>query len=144
MTIYFVETTISEQKEFLCRWTERLYMEKKRVRILVDSTIEAQLIDHLLWTFSQGSFIPHVILGPGEAPPAEPIIITPAEFPVDGFEAVLCDGPADIEFMSGFETAVHFILKDDDERRKHSRLLWQRARDSGVNPVHVPYGSQPR
>jgi DNA polymerase-3 subunit chi len=144
MTIYFVETTITEQRELLCRWTERFYMERKKVRILVDSICEAQSIDQLLWTSSQGSFIPHIILGPGEALPDEPVIITPAEFQVAGFEAVLCDRSAGIEFMSEFETAVHFILRDDDERRRQSRALWQSARDSGVNPVHVPYGSQPR
>ncbi len=142
MTIYFVETTVAEQRELLCRWTERFYMERKRVRILVDSIREAQSIDQLLWTYSQASFIPHIVLETGGKPPAEPVIITPAEFQVAGFEAVLCDRPADIEFMVEFESAVHFILRDDDERRQQSRILWQRARDSGVNPVHVPYGSK--
>jgi DNA polymerase-3 subunit chi len=138
--IYFVETTAAEQREFLCRWTERFYMEKKRVQIVVDSMAAAQLIDQLLWTFSQSSFIPHVILSPGAAPPAEPVLIMPGAFRAAGFDAVICDCPADIEFMMRFDTAVHFILRDDSERRQQSRVLWQRARDLGLNPVHVPYG----
>ncbi len=143
MTIYFAETTVAEQRVLLCRWTERFFMEKKRVQILVDSTLEAQSIDQLLWTFSQGSFIPHMIFNPGGTAPAEPVLITTEESRVAGFEAVICDRPADLEFMSKFETAVHFILRDDDERRRQSRILWQRARDSGADPVHVPYGRQP-
>ena len=142
MSIYFAETTVAEQRELLCRWTERFYMEKKRVQIVVDSMAAAQFIDQLLWTFSQASFIPHMIFSPGGAPPAEPVLITPAEFQVAGFEAVVCDWPADLEFMTRFETAVHFILRDDTERLQQSRILWQRARDSGINPVHVPYGRQ--
>jgi DNA polymerase-3 subunit chi len=140
MTIYFVETTVAEQRELLCRWTERFYMEKKRVRIVVDSMAAAQFIDQLLWTFSQSSFIPHTIFNSGAAPTSEPVSITPGEFEAAGFDAVICDCPADLEFMSGFESAVHFILRDDAERRQQSRILWQRARDSGLKPVHVPYG----
>ena len=142
MSIYFVETTVAEQNELLCRWTERFYMEKKLVQVMVDSMAAAQFIDQLLWTFSQASFIPHVIFSQGNALPAEPVLITAGEFQAAGFEAVICDCPADLEFMSRFETAVHFILRDDAERRQQSRNLWQKARDSGINPVHVPYGRQ--
>ena len=142
MSIYFAETTVAEQSELVCRWTERFYMEKKRVQIVVDSTAAAQLIDQLLWTFSQASFIPHMIFSPGGVPPVEPVLITAAEFQVAGFGALVCGRPADLEFMTRFETAVHFIFKDHTEQLQQSRILWQRARDSGINPVYVPYGRQ--
>jgi len=142
MSIYFAETTVAEQGELLCCWTERFYMEKKRVQIVVDSTASAQLMDQLLWRFSQSSFIPHMIFNPGGTPPAEPVIITPGEFQVAGFGALVCEEPADLEFMTRFETAVHFILRDDTQRLQQSRILWQRARESGTNPIHVPYGRQ--
>jgi DNA polymerase III subunit chi len=142
MSIYFAETTVAEQSALVCRWTERFYMEKKRVQIVVDSTAEAQLIDQLLWTFSQPSFIPHMIFNSGGEAPAEPVVITAAEFQVAGFAALVCGRSVDLEFMTRFETAVHFILRDDTERVQQSRILWQRARDSGTNPVHVPYGQQ--
>ncbi len=137
--IYFVETTAGEQKDLLCRWSERLYSEGMRVRIVVDSPAAARLIDQLLWTFSQAGFIPHVILSPGAPQPEEPVVITAGRFPTEGFHAVVCDCPADLEFMSLFQTAVHFIISDDPELKQQSRLLWQRARDSGLSPVHVPY-----
>lgn len=142
MSIYFAETTVAEQSELLCRWTERFYMEKKRVQIVVDSTAAALLIDQLLWTFSQASFIPHMIFSSGGMPPAEPVLITAAEFQVAGFGALVCGRPADLEFMTRFETAVHFILRDHTEQLQQSRILWQSARDSGINPVYVPYGRQ--
>ena len=143
MRVYFVETTVAEQRGLLCRWTERFYAEKKRVQIVVDSMAAAQFIDQLLWTFSQSSFIPHAILRPLAGPPGEPVLITPGEVQAAGFEAVICDCPADLEFMSRFETSVHFILKDDPERTEQSRVLWQRARDARLNPVHIPYGRAP-
>jgi DNA polymerase-3 subunit chi len=139
MSIYFVETTVAEQRDFLCRWTERFYMERRRVQILVDSTADAQLIDKYLWTFSQSSFIPHVILSSGEASPEEPVLIISEAVQVTGFDTVICDCTAEAEFMSRFDTAVHFILRDDAERKQQSRALWQRTRDLGLSPVHVPY-----
>ena len=142
MSIYFAETTVAEQRVLVCRWTERFYMDKKRVQILVDSVAAAQFIDQLLWTFSQASFIPHMIFSPGGTPPAEPVLITLGELQVAGFGGLVCDQPADLEFMTRFETAVHFILRDDTERLQQSRILWQSARDSGINAVHVPYGRQ--
>lgn len=139
MTVYFVETTVAEQRGLLFRWTERFYMERKRVRVLVDSTVEAQSVDQLLWAFSQGSFIPHAILTPGAPPSDEPVLITPGVFDLDGFDALVCDVPADPAFMGRFERAVHFILRDDEGRRNESRDLWQKIRKAGHNPVHVPY-----
>ncbi|MDR3554319.1 MAG: DNA polymerase III subunit chi [Syntrophobacteraceae bacterium] len=138
-TIYFVETTTGEQRDFLCRWTDRFFSERKRVRIVVDSMAAAQLIDQLLWTFSQQSFMPHAIFNPRAARPEEPVLITLGQFLADGFEALVCDSQSDLEFMGLFETTVHFILGDDLERKQQSRVLWQRARDSGLNPIHVPY-----
>lgn len=136
--IYFVETTAGEQKDLLCRWCERLYLEGMRVRIVVDSLAAARLIDQLLWTFSQAAFIPHAVLNPGGPSPEEPVAITVGQFPAQGFQAVVCDCPADPEFMSLFETAVHFIISDDPELTRQSRLLWLGARDLGLGPVHVP------
>ncbi|MHC1725437.1 MAG: DNA polymerase III subunit chi [Syntrophobacteraceae bacterium] len=142
MPFYFVETTVAEQRELLCRLTERFYTEKHKVQILVDSTPDAQLLDGLLWAFSQGSFIPHAIWNPESELPVEPVLISIGERQFAGFDVVLCDSSASLEFMAKFETAVHFILRDDDGRRQESRLLWQKARGSGLNPVHVPYGQQ--
>lgn len=141
--IYFVETATAEQKDLLCRWTERFFSERKRVRIVVDSMAAGQLIDQLLWTFSQSSFIPHALFMPGAEQPQEPVVITPGEFGAEGFDAVVCDSQADLEFMSLFESAVHFILNDDPERKQQSRALWLRARDSGLTPIHVPSGRKP-
>ncbi len=139
-TIYFVQTTAAEQKEFLCRWVDRFFSERKRVRILVDSMAAAQLIDRLLWTFSQQSFIPHAIFNPQAAEQSdEPVMITPGRFRAAPFDALVCDCETEPEYMSQFDTAVHFILDDEVERKNQSRLLWRKARDLGLDTIHVPY-----
>ncbi|MFZ2447538.1 MAG: DNA polymerase III subunit chi [Syntrophobacteraceae bacterium] len=140
MPLLFVETSVSEQRVELCRHADRLFGEGRKVEIVVDSTSAAQYIDQLLWTFSQASFVPHAVFNPETGGPGdEPVLICIGERLIEGFDALLCDAPVGLEFMGRFETAVHFVLRDDPERRQQSRLLWQKARDLGLSPVHISY-----
>ncbi len=144
MPLYFVETAVTEQRTLLCRWAERLWNEGRRVQIVVDSTPAAQFIDQVLWTFSQPAFVPHAIFGPEEeGDRMEPVLIVVGEERIEGFDALVCDAPVSLDFMRLFEAAVHFVLRDDPERRQESRILWQKAKDSGLNPVHVAYAAGP-
>ncbi len=140
MPLYFVETSVSEHRGLLCRYADRLFTEGRRVEIVVDSTSAAQFIDQMLWTFSQSSFVPHALAGPEKGDiPDEPVLIVIGQKRLAGFDALLCDSAATLDFMSLFETAYHFVLLDDAENRQESRLLWQEARELGMNPVHVPH-----
>jgi DNA polymerase-3 subunit chi len=146
--VYFVETPSGGRRELLCRWAEHLYMLNKRVRIATDSTLAAQHLDQLLWTFDESSFTPHRVAAHLE-PFAEtsnsipaPVLITVGEAPPRGSdEALLCDSPMSLEYMTLFSLAVHYILLDDPERKQESRLLWQNARERGLRTIHVPRAS---
>ncbi len=141
MELYFVETSVSEQRVLLCRYADRLFSEGRKVQILVDSTSSAQLVDQTLWTFSQSSFIPHAISGPeSKEIPDEPVLIVVGEKYIEGFNVLLCDAPVVLDFMCKFESTYHFVLRDDTEKRLESRMIWQKARDLGISPVHVPFG----
>ncbi len=138
--IYFAETKTAEQALAVCHWVEHCYDQGKRVQVLAGSAPAAQNLDQLLWTFAQGSFIPHRIIGTVPAGAmAEPVIITMGEIPLDGFAVLVCDGPAGLEFMLHYQWVVHFVLLDNAERRQESRSLWQQLRDQGIRTAHVPY-----
>ena len=140
--IIFVETRTAEKRALLCRWAERFYEEGHRVQILTASTMAARHLDELLWTFSQGSFVPHRIIS---APPpqaiSEPVVITTANIELDQFDILLADEPADLDSMGRRRQAVHFVLLDDPEKRQESRLLWQSAKQRGFQLQHIPYSS---
>ena len=139
-TIFFVETKTAEQALTVCHWVEHFYDQGKRVQLLAGSAPAAQNLDQLLWTFAQGSFIPHRIIGDSPAGAVvEPVIITMTEVALDGVPVLICDGPARLEFMLRHQWVVHFVLLDDAERRQESRSLWQRLRDEEIRTTHVPY-----
>jgi DNA polymerase-3 subunit chi len=143
--LFFVETRSAEKRATLCRWVERFYEEGKHVLVVTDSTLAAQHLDQMLWSFSQSSFIPHrVVTHPGGQPPGEPVIILPNPMFLPGFEVVIADSHVGVEFLGQFAIAVHFVLTDDPDQRQKSRLLWQAARDHGWSLQHVQYSSGSR
>lgn len=49
-----------------CRLTEKAYGQNHKVYIQAASAEQARLLDDLLWTFRQGSFIPHALCPPDD------------------------------------------------------------------------------
>jgi DNA polymerase IIIc chi subunit len=151
--IYFVETTTSDRRMSVCQWVDTFYEQGRRVQVVTDSTSAAQHLDQMLWTFAQGSFIPHRIYQADRAantdgspnPYAteteimEPVVLTIGNELAPGYEVVVADSPADLDFLLRYQIAVHFVLLDSAEQRQESRLLWQRARDQGVEVEHIPH-----
>jgi DNA polymerase III subunit chi len=140
----FLETKASEQRALLCQWVEYFYESGKRIQIPVDSTMAAQHLDQMLWSFSQSSFIPHRVLSSGVSAPVpgdEPVVITVGEAKLPGWDVLICDTEVRPEFMTEYPIVFHFILLDDQERRNESRMLWQRGKELGIELRHIPYAA---
>jgi len=103
----------------------------------------AQHLDQLLWTFSQGSFVPHRIFsGTGPAAPFEPVVITIGHFRVETCDVVLADSAITLDSTEPYDVAVFFVLMDDPEKRQASRLAWQEGKEKGLVLQHVPYAAR--
>ena len=70
----------SNRQHFACRLAEIAYRQKNRVHIQVQSDQVARRLDELLWTFRDGSFVPHDIVNSSqqEATSAVTIAVTTA------------------------------------------------------------------
>jgi DNA polymerase-3 subunit chi len=62
--IFYILNTSQPRERYVvaCKITEKAYKLGKHVFILTSSTEESQALDNLLWSFKQGSFIPHEIV----------------------------------------------------------------------------------
>jgi len=59
-----------------CRITEKAVQQNHHVFVNSADDADALKLNGLLWTFSQGSFIPHVMVNDRlETPPTEPVLI---------------------------------------------------------------------
>ena len=52
-------TDVGARLYFTCRLTEKVYGMQHRIHAHMGSSGQARELDELLWTFRQGSFLPH-------------------------------------------------------------------------------------
>lgn len=117
---------------FACRLAEKAWKLGHRVHAHVDGAAEATRLDDLLWTFRQGSFVPHEIVVAGTTP-AAPVTI--------GADAALAP-PADLlinlagDVPDGFEryARVAEIVDGSDASRQAGRERHRRYKAAGVAP----------
>ncbi len=62
---FYVLSQSSEQarQHFACKLAEKAYRLDNSVHILVGSRADVERLDELLWTFRDGSFVPHHVIG---------------------------------------------------------------------------------
>jgi DNA polymerase-3 subunit chi len=68
---------------YACRLVEKAYKLQHRIHAHAEDDGMARQLDDLLWTFRQGSFVPHELLVPGSAPPLAPVTIGCAGGPAE-------------------------------------------------------------
>ena len=61
------------RQQFACRLAEKAYKLEHSVHIHAGNAESAQRLDDLLWTFRDGSFVPHEVLG--HSAPEAPVTI---------------------------------------------------------------------
>ncbi len=66
---------------FACKLTEKAYKLGQRIHLHTAGNSEADALDRMLWTFRQGSFIPHQRLDPAQAPNAPVTISSGSDAP---------------------------------------------------------------
>jgi DNA polymerase-3 subunit chi len=115
-----------------CKIVDKATQLDRHVFVHVASDDEARKLDELLWTFSQGSFIPHrVVREPLTAPPAEPVLIGVNQSPAEGRWEVLVNLAPDVpEFFSRYERVAE-VVDANVERREKSRERYRFYRDRG-------------
>jgi DNA polymerase-3 subunit chi len=120
---------------YVCRLVEELVREGSTACIRVASTTDAALLDDLLWTHADRSFIPHDVspdpssrTGP---PPASPVLITVGlSLPA----ATLINLGAELPEPFGDYIHVVEIIDAEPTRRDAGRRRFAAYRDRGHPP----------
>lgn len=119
--------------QFACRLTEKAYGLNNRVYAHAASQAEARQLDEMLWTFKQGSFIPHQSLAedPDERTPVR--IGSPERWENEG-ELMINLSEAAPEFATNFERVVE-IVDGQEASRQAGRKRFKQYRAMGLEPV---------
>ncbi len=115
---------------FLCRLAEKIYRQGKTVYIHTESNGQSRNIDQLLWTFRDGSFIPHHCDCDAGEHQNSPIEIGSSE-PGEHHKEVLINLAAEVPLIfSRFERVAEIIAEGDSERSS-GRERFRFYRDRG-------------
>ncbi len=115
--------------QFACRLAEKIFKDGHQVYINTTSGQQLKQLDDLLWTFRQGSFLPHAVCT-GNKPEATPILLGHAIEP-DGPSDVLVNLAEDIPaFFSRFSRVTE-LVSGHDTHRETARARFRFYKDRG-------------
>ena len=121
-----------------CRLAEKAYEQGFKVAVRTASPAETAEVDDLLWTYADGSFVPHTVY-PADADTVAltPVLIGSTALP-DSHRDVLVnlapDAPADFSAYA----RVCDVVGGDDDGKKAGRHRWRVYRDAGCTPEAHP------
>lgn len=126
---------------FACRLAEKVYHLGQAVHIHADDLAAATELDGLLWTFRQGSFVPHEVTRPGSAPDSP---VTVGFGPGEPRQAeLLINLAADVPaFMERFPRVAE-IVDASDAGRQLGRQRFRIYRERGREPATHTIGAGP-
>jgi DNA polymerase III subunit chi len=139
------ERAASARLKLACRLAEKAYLASQRALIWHTDRAELQALDDLLWTFADGSFVPHEWLTSNGSPDHSdsqqrvseekaPVLLSAGTPPAAEFDFVVnlaCDPPPFLQLAR----RVAEIVDGDEARRAGARARFKAYRELGIEPA---------
>lgn len=126
---FYVLDRVDEQARYtaVCKLTEKAYRLENTVYIHAQNQADAERLEQLLWTFRDGSFVPHDFAADGIT---TPVTIGYQSELVEARDLLinLCDEIP--TFAAAFPRIAELVTSDENSRRK-GRKRFAEYRDQG-------------
>ena len=118
------------RQSFACRLAEKAYRLKNTVHIHTLSRAEADRMNDLLWTFRDGSFVPHDVIDNSDLSKLSPVSIGCSDDAVEARDLLinLCDEIP--PFAEAFPRVAELVSSDETSKQE-SRRRFAAYRDKG-------------
>jgi DNA polymerase-3 subunit chi len=113
---------------FACRLAEKAYKLENTVHIHTGDQLAAQRIDDLLWTFRDGSFVPHELARPGVD--NSPVTIGSDASSIESRDLLINLSDDIPDCASAFPRIAELVTSDEPSRQR-SRKRFAAYRDQG-------------
>ena len=120
----------TNRQRFACRLAEKAYRLQNTVHIQVADQQSAAQLDELLWTFRDGSFVPHEVLENSAAKVASPVTISIDSLPPGNCDLLINLSNGMPQDSAAFPRVAE-IVTSDDESKKRSRQHFAEYRNEG-------------
>lgn len=122
---------------FACHLVEKIALLKKKIYIQAQNQKQAEIIDNLLWTYKENSFLPHDICTTDQDQSSSPILIGFYEQSTPNHGEVLINTTTDEPFFfSQFERLAEIVLSKNQDHVTQSRIRYKKYRIRGY-PLHI-------
>jgi len=131
---YVIEGTAPATRlRVACRLAEKAYLASQRALVWHADRAELQAFDEMLWTFADGSFVPHDWLtsnGGGESP----VLLSAGEAPAATVDFVINLAPEPPPFLD-LTRRIAEIVDGEEGRRRAGRMRFKAYRELGIEPA---------
>ena len=128
------ESSAAGRLRLACRLAEKAYLAAQVALVWHTDAQELKAFDDMLWTFMDGSFVPHEMLTAGASSNETPVLLsagTPPPTPVD----IIINLAPDVPTCLAQTRRVAEIIDGDDSRRRAGRARFKAYRDLGIQPA---------
>jgi DNA polymerase-3 subunit chi len=116
-----------------CRVAEKAYLSNQKVVAISDDAETLRRFDDLLWTFGDGSFVPHDTVTAGGAPCDAPVALTTGPLPADHADVLINLGATVPAAFEKFGRVAEF-LDSRPEIRAAGRERFKVYRARAIEP----------
>jgi DNA polymerase III subunit chi len=123
-----------------CRLAEKAYLASQRALIWHTDRTELEALDELLWTFADGSFVPHEWLTSNGFPRVSetsaqvPVLLSAGSPPAQAFDFVINLATDPPPFLH-LTRRIAEIIDGDEGRRRAGRVRFKAYRELGIEPT---------
>ena len=121
-----------------CRIAEKAYLARQKIVVLLDDPEALRRFDELLWTFGDGSFVPHDSVATADAACEAPVALTTGPLPAHHQDVLLNLGGVVPPFFERFSRVAEFLDARPEVRaagRERFKAYRQRAIDPQTHNV---------
>lgn len=101
-----------------------------RAVVEVGSSERLEVLDEVLWTFADDSFLPHAVARGGESDARQPVILTAGPDNPNNAQVRFFVGRAVPRSAEGYERIVFMFSGHDPEGVAEARAAWRALRES--------------
>jgi DNA polymerase-3 subunit chi len=117
------------RERIACRLAEKAWRLGNQVYLLAPDKPATLELDELLWTFSQGSFVPHAVYTDDNSAEVHPVLIGHSEPPTGLHDVLINLAPEVPTWFSRFGRVAELVgAAEEDKTRGRERFRFYRER----------------
>jgi DNA polymerase-3 subunit chi len=128
------ESSATARLRVACRLAEKAYLAAQTALVWHTDADEQRSFDEMLWTFMDGSFVPHEMLTARTSHAETPVLLSAGTPPNEDVDVIINLAP-EVPSCLGRTHRIAEIIDGDEARRRAGRTRFKAYRDLGVTPT---------